>query len=169
MKELNLHLTPTNKDSVSKGEDPSQELIEFRDNFDRDSSAFFAKNEAEILTKWMENRFDTLWSSSSKKTSSSMISPEPVSMSTKRSIVIPSFQQEITREILDYASAPYKIFNLDESLPKNVHFAEQDKNINYLYMPLKRLVNRNDRTSIIRLSGMSNELDNKEIQYTTKV
>ena len=168
MKELHLHLTQTKNDSVSKGEDPSQELIEFRDNFDRDSSEIFDKIEAEI-TKWMKNRFDTLESSSSKKTPSSTISPEPVSMSTQRSVVIPSFQQEVTREILDYASAPYKIVNLDESLPKNVHFAEQDKNINYLYMPLKRFVNRNDRTSVIRLSGQSNELDNKEIQYTAKV
>ena len=162
MKELNLYLTPNNKDSVSKGEELSQELIELRDNFDRDSSEFFAKNEAEI-TKWMGNKFDMLALSSSKKTSSSTTSPESVSMSTQRSIVIPSSQQEITREILDYVSAPYKIFNLDESLPKNAHYAQQDKNINYLYMPLKRFVNRNDCTSIIRLSGMSNELDNKEI------
>ena len=48
MKELNLHLSPNFKDSVSKGEEPSQELVEFRDNFDRDSSEIFAKNEAEI-------------------------------------------------------------------------------------------------------------------------
>ena len=168
MKELNLHLTPNNIDSVSKDEEPSQELIEFRDNFDRDSSEIFATNEAGI-TKWMENKFDMLELSSTNKTSSSTISPELVSMSSQRSIVIPSSVEEIPREILEYASAPYKIFNLDESLPKNVYYAQQDKNINYLYIPLKCFVNRNDRTKIIQHSNIYNQNVNKEVNYLFKV
>ena len=89
-------------------------------------------------------------------------------MSSQSSFVIPSPPQEMISEITDYASAPYKILNMDEALPRNVYYAEE-RNITYLYMLLKRFVNRNDRTRIIQHSNIYNQNVNKEVNYLFKV
>ena len=154
MKEWNFQTSIPTKESVPAGEEPSQELKEFCDNLDRNSSEMFVKIKADI-TKWLGQKFDHLESSSSKTGSSLTVSSEWIAMSSQKSFVIPSSQQEITSEILDYASAPYKIININDLLPKNVYFAT-DKNINYLYVPLNFFVNKNDRTKIIPHSDMFN-------------
>ena len=126
MSELNIKLAIPMKDNVPSSEGPSEELMEFHDNLDGQSSLMFAKIDQEI-TKWMGNKFGNLQSNSLETSSSLTVSSEPIVISSQSSFVIPSPPQETISEISEYMSVPYKILNINDPLPRNVYYA-QEKN-----------------------------------------
>ena len=73
MKKLNIKLATPMKDNVPSSEGPSEELMEFRDNLDGQSSPIFAKIDQEIV-KWMGHKFEYLESNSLKTNSSLTVS-----------------------------------------------------------------------------------------------
>ena len=155
MKELNqypnLRQTRfTNNDSTNdfdESDNTDYDFFEYRDGLHESSSEEYLTIKNDI-TKWMESEYNMLERSSSKQNSSTGVCSEPIQISTQEAMLLDLPMQESLCDVQKMASAPFTLRNLEDSLPKHVYYFGP-RNIHILFMPLKRIINRNDRSKII--------------------
>ena len=138
-------------------------FYEYRDGLHESSSEEYLTIKNEIM-KWMENEYNLLETSSSKQNSSTGVSSESIKMSTQKPMLLDLPMQESLADVEQLASAPFTLVNLEDNLPKHVQYFGP-RNIHVLFMPLKRLTNKNDRSKIIQHANYFTQSSKTEAIY----